>query len=172
MNALILVRGIGFLFNNDVRMRCHKIFVIKRDVPDDTQPVGNNAKLEDIAEMPIDIQLPDFRIGRSMGRHGAIGSFVGIIRFIKPLSFCICLELPDDSVSVLWIIFRNKGFNAGGIKDGHVGFDRIDCLTDRLGDIHKVIEDGLQIFKKVLFESGDFRSIRNFDKTTEFTERF
>ena len=56
-------------------------------------PIGNNAKLKDIAKMTIDIKLFDFRISRSMGEHGAISGFVGIIRFIKILSFRIRLEL-------------------------------------------------------------------------------
>ena len=57
MNTLIFVRKIGFLFNNDIRMRCHKVLVIKRDMTDDTRSIGDNAELEDITEMPIDIKL-------------------------------------------------------------------------------------------------------------------
>ena len=71
MNTFIFVRGIGFLFDNDIRMRQHKFFVIKRDMSaDDAQPVSDNAKLEDIAEMTIDIELFNLRISRGMGRHG------------------------------------------------------------------------------------------------------
>ena len=55
MNTFIFVRGIGFLFDNDIRMRQHKFFVIKRDMSDNAQPVGDNAEFEDIAKMPIDI---------------------------------------------------------------------------------------------------------------------
>ena len=54
-------------------MRCHKVFVVKRDMTDDTQPVSNNAKLEDIAKMTIDIELLNLRISRSMRGHGSIG---------------------------------------------------------------------------------------------------
>ena len=111
----------------------------------DTQPVGDNAKLEDIAKMPIDIKLFDLRISRSMGRHGAIASFVGIKRFIKSLSFRTCFKLFDDSVSVLWIILGNECFNTGRIKDGHIRFFRVDRLADRLGNINKVIEYKLQV---------------------------
>lgn len=64
MDTLIFIRRTGFLFHNDIRMGRHKVPVIKRDMTYDTQPVGDNAKLEDIAEMSIDIQLPDLRIGR------------------------------------------------------------------------------------------------------------
>ena len=56
---------------------------------DDAQSVCDNAKFKDIAKMPIDIKLLDLRISRSMGRHGAIGSLIGIIRFIKTLSLLI-----------------------------------------------------------------------------------
>ena len=68
--------------------------------------------------MSIDIQLLDFRIRRSMGRHGAVGNLIGIIRLIKALSFRIGLNLPNDSVSVLRIIFGDKSFNTGRIEDG------------------------------------------------------
>ena len=66
---------------------------------DDTQPVGDNAELEDIAKMPIDIKLLDLRIS-SMGRHGAIGSLVGIIRFIKTLTF-LSSDNPERILSLI-----------------------------------------------------------------------
>ena len=50
---------------------------------DDAQSVGDNAELEDIAKMPIDIELLNLRISRNMRRHGTIGSFIRIIGFIK-----------------------------------------------------------------------------------------
>lgn len=71
---------------------------------DDAQSVGDNAELEDIAKMPIDIELLNLRISRSMRRHGTIGSFIRIIRFIKALSFRVCLKLLDYPVSILGII--------------------------------------------------------------------
>lgn len=51
--VFIFIRRIGFLFNNNVRMREHKVLVIKRDMPDDAEPIGDNAKLEDIAKCPL-----------------------------------------------------------------------------------------------------------------------
>ena len=39
-----------------------------------------------------------------MGGHGTIGSFVGIIRFIKSLGLQMRLKLFDDSVSIFRII--------------------------------------------------------------------
>ena len=110
---------------------------------DDTQPVSNNAKLEDIAKMIIDIELLNLRINRSMRRHGSIGSLIRIIRFIKAPRFRLCLKLPDDSVSILWIIFGNECFNAGRVKDGHIRFCRVNRLADRLGNIDKVIKHEL-----------------------------
>ena len=108
MNTLILIRGVRFLFDNNIRMGRHKVFVVERDMTDNAQPIGDNAKFEDIAKMPIDIQLLNFRISRSMGRHGAVGNLIGIIRLIKALSFRIGLNLPNDSVSVLRIISVTK----------------------------------------------------------------
>lgn len=107
---------------------------------DDAQSVCDNAKFKDIAKMPIDIKLLNLGISRSMGRHGAIGSLVGIIRFIKTLSLRICFKLFDDPVSILRIILGYECFNAGRIKDGHICFRRVNRLTDRLGNINKLIE--------------------------------
>ena len=107
---------------------------------DDAQSVSDNAELEDIAKMPIDIELLNLRISRSMRRHGTIGSFIRIIGFIKALSFRVCLKLFDDPVSILRIILGYECFNAGRIKDGHICFRRVNRLTDRLGNINKLIE--------------------------------
>ena len=63
---------------------------------DDAQSVSDNAELEDIAKMPIDIELLNLRISRSMRRHGIIGSFIRIIGFIKALNFRVCLKLFDE----------------------------------------------------------------------------
>ena len=80
-----------------------------------------------------------------MSRHGAIGSFIRIIRIIKALGFRVCLKLLNDPVSVLWIIFGNEGFNARRIKDGHVGLSRVNGLADGFGNINKVLEYEPQI---------------------------
>lgn len=40
------------------------------------------------------------------------------------MSFCICLKLLNDSVSILGIIFGNKCFDAGRIKDGYIGLEQ------------------------------------------------
>ena len=53
MNTLIFIEGVGFLFDNNIRMRRQKVFVIERDMTDDAQPIGDNAKLEDIAKCPL-----------------------------------------------------------------------------------------------------------------------
>ena len=81
-------------------------------MPDYSKIVGNDAKFEGITEMSVDVQLFNLRICRRVRRHGAIGSFVGIVRFIKALSFCISLKLSDNAVSILGIILSNKSFNA------------------------------------------------------------
>ena len=67
MDGFIFVRGIRSLFNNNIGMGQHKVLVIESDMTDDTETVGDNTKLEDIAKMSIDIQLLDLRICRSIG---------------------------------------------------------------------------------------------------------
>ena len=104
---------------------------------DDAQSVSDNAELEDIAKMPIDIELLNLRISRSMRRHGTIGSFIRIIRFIKALSFRVCLKLLDYPVSILGIIFSNKSVEInpkfiwyGNLVKQNEGY--VDALTDEL----------------------------------------
>lgn len=89
MDAFVLVRGIGFLPGDNLRMGSRKVLVVKGNMPDDAETVCDDAKLEDIAEMAVDIKLFDLRIGGCMGRHETIGSFVRVIGFIKSLRFCI-----------------------------------------------------------------------------------
>ena len=101
--------GVGFLFDSNIRMRRHKVFVIERDMTDDAWPISDNAKLEDTAKMLIDIQL------------------------------------LNDSVSVLGIVFGDKGFNTGRSKDGHIRICRIYGLADGRCNISKLIKYGLQI---------------------------
>ncbi len=81
------VRGGGFLFNDEFRMGFEKVFVVKRDMPDDTQPVCDNAELKGIAETTIDVHLLYGRISGGMGRHGGVSRPVGIIGIRKP--FCL-----------------------------------------------------------------------------------
>ena len=57
----------------------------------------------------------------------------------------LCKLGLDYPVSILGIIFSNKCFNTGRIKDGHIRFCRVDRLTDRLGNINKVIENKLEV---------------------------
>ena len=77
---------------------------------DDAKAIGNDAELEDVAKMSIDIQLLDFRIRRSVGGHGSVGSLIRIVGFIKSLSFRICLKLPNDPMGIFRIIFGNECF--------------------------------------------------------------
>ena len=121
--------------------------------------------------MSIDEKLFDFRIGNGMRRHGTISSFVWVVRFIKTFSFGIGLQLFNNSIGVFRIIFSNKSFNAGRIKDGHIGFFGVYSLTNRFRKTNKVIKYDLKVIDKILFEACDFGSIRNLDKATEFTKR-
>lgn len=51
-----------------------KAFCYKRYVVDDAQSVGDNAELEDIAKMPIDIGLFNLRISRRARKvHSRMG---------------------------------------------------------------------------------------------------
>ncbi len=93
--------------------------------------------------MSIDIRLLDGRVCSSMGGHGTIGGFVRVIGIIQAVRFFEGFELPDDTVGVLGVVFRNPCFNAGGVKEQHGRFVFINTLADRFGQVHKMIEHGL-----------------------------
>lgn len=63
MDGFVLIRRNGFLMNGNFRMLLKESFVVEIDVPDDAEVVCNNADFVDVAEMPINIELPDFGIG-------------------------------------------------------------------------------------------------------------
>lgn len=58
-------------------------------------------------------------------------------------SFFKRFELLDDTVGVFGIVFRHLRFSAGGIKEKHRGFFRINSLTDRLAQVNKPVKEGL-----------------------------
>ncbi len=159
--GLVLVRGIGFLFYDDIRVCLEEILVVKSDAADNAQAVGHEAELVGIAEMPVDVHLLDGGVGLSMGRHGGIGSLVGVIGIIEPLSLFESLELPDDAVGVFGVVLRHPCLDAGGVKDGHGGKGGVDFLADWLRQIHKAVEHGLQVREEILLEPREFGGVRD-----------
>ncbi len=107
------------------------------------------------------------------GMGGSIGGSANFTILGVPVSIgadYICFESFDDTVGILGIIFRNPGFYAGGIEDGHRSPGRINCLADWFSKVDQAVKKDLQVFGKILLEPGDLRSIRNLVETTEFTE--
>lgn len=168
MHRFIFIRGVGFPVQADIGMLAEEIFVIKVDVPDNAQTVCDNAEFISITKMPVNVELFDFRISRSTGRHRGVSRFVGVIAFIKVHGFGIGFELFDDPIGVFGIIFRNPGFNTGRIKDSHRGFNRSNLLEDGLSHVNQAKKEIIEIIQKILFKTGGFRSIRNFRKSAEF----
>ena|GEM_PF-6460008 len=79
MDRFIFIGRIRFLFYDNIRMRYYEILVVKGNMANNSKSVGDNAKLENITKMSIDVKLFDFRISRSMRRHSTIRSFIRII---------------------------------------------------------------------------------------------
>ncbi len=63
MNGFVFIRRIGFLFNGNFRTLFKESLVVKLNVLDDAESICNNPYLIGVAEIPIDIELLDFRIG-------------------------------------------------------------------------------------------------------------
>ena len=98
--AFVLVRRTRFLSNNDLGMGFEKIFVVKGNMPDDAQSVCNDAEFKSIAEMSIDVHLLDCGVGGGMGRHGAVGGFIGIKGIVQAAGFFKGFELFDNTVGI------------------------------------------------------------------------
>lgn len=112
-------------------------------MPDDTQPVGNDAEFIGIAEVRVNVHLPDGGIEGGMGRHGTIGGFIGIKGIIQTVSLFKGFQLFDDTVGIFGIIFSHPCLNAGGIKEQHGRFFLINPLAYRFGQVNKPVEHGL-----------------------------
>lgn len=95
-----------------------------------------------------------------------------IIILIETVVPGISFELFDNAVCVFGIIFSNESLNTGRIKNSHISFGRINRLADGFGNINKAIENDPEVINKILFEAGDFGSVRDFGKATEFAEWF
>ena len=124
-------------------MSIQKVFVIKADIPDNAKPVCQDAEFKGITKMPVDVHLLDGWIGSGMGRHRAVGSFIRVKRVIQSICFFEGFQLPDDTVGIFGIVFGNPGLNAGGVKEKHGSFCRINPLADRFGQVNKVIKHRL-----------------------------
>ena len=168
--GLVLVRRVGFLLNDDIRVCIEEILIVKGDAADNAQAVGDETEFVGIAEMTVDVHLLDGGVGFGMGRHGGIGGLVRVIGIIEPLSFFECLELFDDAVGVFGIVFRYPCFDAGGVKNSHGGKGGIDLLADWLRQIHKVVEHGLQIREEILLEPREPGGIRDNAETAEIPQ--
>ena len=170
MDGFIFIRGASLFLNNDLRMAVEKVFIVKGKMADDPKAICNNTDFVGIAEMAVNIELFDLRVGSSVGRHGSIGGFIRVVMVIKVMFFCIGFELFDDAVGVFGIILCDPGFDPGGIKNGHICFDGIDRLADWFRKVGKPVENKLDVIEEILLKAGDLGGIRDFVKTAELAE--
>lgn len=136
-------------------MQIKEILIIEADMSYNAQAVRDDAEFIGIAEMAIDVELFNVRVGGRVGRHGAVSSFIRVIDVIKMHGFCIGFELFDDAVGILWVIFRNPCLYAGGIQNGHICLAGINGVADWLGKVNQTLKDSLNIFKEVLLKPGN-----------------
>ena len=144
--------------------------VVKADIPDNAEAVRNHAEFIGITEVAVYVHLLYGGIGGGMGRHGAISSFIGVVRILQAICLFKGFELSDDAVGVFGIVFRDPGLNPGGVKQSHGGFLPVNALADGLSEIDHMVKHSLKIGKEVLFEAGEFGSIGNDIKAAELTQ--
>ena len=135
-NFLILVWTIG-LGRGNLRVAFSEIIVEEGNVTADAQAVGDDAGLDGITEMTVDILLAGIGIGLgSIGQEG-IDGLVGIE--IRP-GLCELLGLPEFCVEEFGIVLGNGEFDAGGIIDEVIGLFRVDLTADGFGQLYKVLK--------------------------------
>ena len=151
-------------------MMIKEILIIEADMPYNAQTVGDDAEFIGIAEMAVNVELFNVRVGSGVGRHGAVSGFIRVVAVIKMHGFSVGFELFDNAVGILWIIFRNPCLYAGGIKNGHICLAGINGVADWPGKVNQPLKDSLDIFKEVLLKPGNLRGIGNLVKAAKFTE--
>lgn len=124
-------------------MSLKKVLVIKGNIPDNAESVGNNTEFISITEMPVNVHLLNGWIGGGMGRYGAVGGFIRVKGIVRPFCFFEGFKLFDDTVGIFGIVFCNPCLNAGGVKEKHGSFLCINTMADWFGQVNKMIEHGL-----------------------------
>ena len=135
-NFLILVGTIG-LGRGNLRVAYSEIIVEEGDVTADAQAVGDDAGLDGITEVTVDILLAGVGIGFGRIRQEGID---GLVRIKVRVGFSELLGLPELCVEELGVIFCNREFDAGGIIDEVIGFPGVNLTADRLGQIDKMLK--------------------------------
>lgn len=79
-------------------------------------------------------------------------------------------QLSDDAVGILWVVFRNPGLNGGSVKQKHGRSGGINALADRLRQVSKAAEQGLQVIQEILLEPCEFGSVWNNAEAAEIAE--
>ena len=147
LQMFVLALSLYNTWNRGVFLLCKitnlLIYSIKADIPDNAKPVCNDAEFKGITEMSIDIHLLDGRISGGVGRHGAVGSFIRVEGIIQPVGFFEGFQLPDDTVRIFGVVFRNPGLNTGGIKKEHGSLCVINLLADWFGQVNEPVKHRL-----------------------------
>lgn len=170
VDRFVFIRRNGFFPNDDFWMFLEKVLIVKSEMADNAKAVCDNTDFVGIAKVAVNEELLYLRAGSGMGWHGGISGFIRVIIIVKVMCFCIGFELFDDAVGVFGVVFRNPGFDAGRIKNSHIGFCRINFLADGFGKVNKLIENKLDIMEETLLKASDLRSVWNFVKPAELTK--
>ena len=170
MDGFIFIRGAGLFPNNDLRMVFEKIIIVKGKVADDPKAICDNTDFVGIAEVAVNVELPDLRVGSRVGWHGGISGLIRVILAVEVMVFGIGFELLDDTVGIFGIILSDPGLDSGGIKNSHVCFGGIDGLADGFGKVNETVKKVPDVLEEILLKAGDLRSVGDFIKATELAE--
>ena len=118
-------------------MAFSEIIVKEGDVAADAQAVGDDAGLDGIAEVTVDILLAGVGIGfGSIGQEG----INGLVRIEVRVGLCELLGLPELGVEEFGVVLGNGEFDAGGIIDEVISLLRINLTADRLGQFYEMFK--------------------------------
>ena len=162
-NFLILVGTIG-LGRGNLRVAYSEIIVEEGDVTADAQAVGDDAGLDGITKVTVDVLLTGVGIGFGRIRQEGIDGLVRIE--IRP-GLCELLGFPELGVEELGIVLGDGEFDTGGIIDEVIGLFRINLTADGFGQFYKILKHLGEERMIPVPEASKLGSVRNLIEAAE-----
>ena len=146
MNGFILIWRVRFLFENDFGIFIKKVPIIKTDMADNPQTIGDDAKVIGIAEMAVNIELFNVGVGGGMGRHGDISSFIRAVTVIEMHSFCHA-SIPEESKMVIFALQESMAWQIGSVRS--TSRSKTAWISSRKSCLNRVILEVFETLSKL-----------------------
>ncbi len=128
-------------------MRIKEILIIEADMPYNAQAVGDDAEFIGIAEMAVNVELFNVRVGGGVGRHGAVSGFIRVVAVIKMHGFGggghnSYMSCADYFAHHGYFVFaydatgndESEGKGVGGLPQGVIDLDYAISFVEESGN--------------------------------------